>query len=183
MLAFQAGDDAAFDELVRRCKRDVFALGYRYGLTPADADDLAQEVFVRVYRSRETYRPSARFRTWLLRIATNLVISEARKRKLRKAASLQAMRVGSDDGEVDIEDPRDERPWDRLDAVERSLAIEEALEKLPDSQRTALILNRFEELSYEEVGEALGLKIPAVKSLLFRARQNLKAALERFMDR
>ena len=81
MLAFQAGDDAAFDRLVAATKHEVFALAFRYGLDEGRADDVAQETFLRVFRSRKTYRPTARFRSWLLRIAANLVVSAARARR------------------------------------------------------------------------------------------------------
>lgn len=181
MLRFQGGDDAAFEQLVAHCKRDLFALGYRYGLSSQDADDLAQEVFLRVFRARSSYRPDARFRSWLLRIGTNLIISWARKKKLRRAASLQALRKGSGDDAVDVEDPDAPPPWARLDAAERQALLERALAQLPEKQRVALVMNRFHDQSYEQVGAALGLKIPAVKSLLYRARQTLKRALEPYL--
>lgn len=182
MLRFQQGEDAAFEGLVELCKREVFALGYRYGLAAQDADDLAQEVFLRVYRARAAYRPDAPFRAWLLRIAQNLIISGARKRKLRRTLSLQALRIGSGEGDaVDVEDGRAEAPWTRLSEQERRAAIESALQTLPETQRVALVMNRFHDMSYEEVGAALDLKIPAVKSLLYRARQSLKQALEPHM--
>ncbi len=183
MLAFQAGDVSAFDRLVPMCKRAIFSLAYRYGLSPGDADDLAQEVFLRVYRARAKYRPEARFRSWLLRIATNLIISQARKRKHRRVVSMQAMRIGSGDDETDLPDERAAAPWERLTAHERKSALEKAMLELPEKQRVALTLNRFHDQSYEEVGSALGLKIPAVKSLLFRARQGLKDALTQFMEK
>lgn len=181
MLRFQGGDKAAFEQLVSRCKRDVFAVAYRYGLRSHDADDLAQEVFLRVYRARESYRPDARFRSWLLRIATNLIISNARKKKLRRAASLQALHKGSGDDAVDFEDPDAPAPWARMDAAERQTLLEGALARLPENQRVAIIMNRFHEQSYEAIGTALGLKLPAVKSLLYRARQSLKRALEPYL--
>lgn len=182
MLAFQAGDDGAFERLVACCKREVFALGYRYGLGAMDADDLAQEVFLRVYRARASYRPEAPFRAWLLRIATNVVISGARKRKLRRALSLSALTVGETEERAEIEDGRVAPPWQRLEQGERREMLERALAQLPETQRAALILNRFHEQSYAQVGAALGLRIPAVKSLLFRARQSLKAALEPLLE-
>ncbi|MHC4831558.1 MAG: RNA polymerase sigma factor [Planctomycetota bacterium] len=181
MLRFQAGDDAAFDRLVEVTKRDIFSLGYRYGLTRQDADDLAQEVFLRVYKARGKYRPEARFRAWLLRIATNYVISQARKKKLRYAVSLQALKVDAEGAEIEIEDERAQAPWERMQAEERQSMLEQAMARIPEQQRIALELNRFQDLSYEDVAEALGLKIPAVKSLLYRARQSLKQALEPLM--
>lgn len=178
MLRFQAGDAAAFPALVESAKREIFALGYRYGLKREDADDLAQEVFMRVYRARARYRPEAPFRAWLLRIAQNLIVSGARKRKLRKTVSLDQLRPGDDGPKgVDIADPRAPAPWERLRRDERRMALEAALATLPERQRIALTLNRFHDQSYEQVAGALELKIPAVKSLLFRARQALLKAL------
>lgn len=184
MLAFQAGEEAAFDRLVAATKADVVALAYRYGLDAARADDLAQETFIRVYKSRATYRPDARFRAWLLRIATNLVISEARARKRARLVPLDAGPGGEDDEAAagqGHEDARAEPPEARLEREELAKAIEAAIQELPETQRAALILNRFHDQSYEEVGAALGMSLEAVKSLLFRARQNLKDRLARYV--
>jgi RNA polymerase sigma-70 factor (ECF subfamily) len=180
MLAFQGGDDSAFDRLVTLCKRRIFALGYRYGLDAQASDDLVQETMLRVYRARARYRPEARFNAWLMRIAKNLLISRARKVKRRRTIQLSA-RGREDEPESEIADPRGGDPRARIDEHERARQVREALDDLPESQRTALLLNRFEEMSYEEGGEALGLKVPAVKSLRFRARQSLKSRLERYM--
>ena len=176
MLAFQRGNDAAFDALVDHAKREVFALAYRYGLDAARADDLSQEVFLRVWKSRATYKPSAPFRAWLLRIASNLIVSEARSRKRARATALP----DDTEGGTPLADPRAESPDMPLERQELRAAIDRALADMPEAQRMALILNRFHEASYEEVGEALSLSPEAVKSLLFRARQSLKQRLEAF---
>lgn len=181
MRAFQAGDDAAFDRLVALAKAEIAALAYRYGLDAMACDDLAQETFLRVYRARATYKPEGRFRAWLLRIAANLVISAARARKRSRTVPLEALRPAPGDpeaarGEVHA-DPRAEPPAARIEREELERVVEAAVRELPETQRAAIILNRFHEQSYEEVGAALGLTVEAVKSLLFRARQNLKERL------
>jgi RNA polymerase sigma-70 factor (ECF subfamily) len=178
MLAFQAGDEAAFDALVELTKRDVFALAYRYGLDSARADDLAQETFLRVWRSRRTYQPTAKFRAWLLRIAANLVVSEARTRRRARATALP----DDVEGGAPLADPRAESPAAPVEREELRAAIERALGDLPESQRVALVMNRFHDASYQEVADALDMSVEAVKSLLFRARQNLKERLERFVQ-
>jgi RNA polymerase sigma-70 factor (ECF subfamily) len=181
MLAFQRGDDAAFDRLVVLTKNDVAALAHRYGLDAMTTDDLAQETFIRVYRSRASYKPEARFRAWLLRIATNLVISEARGKKRARVVPLEVRGDASEEGEAARADPRAEAPSARAEQAELERAVEAAVRELPETQRAAIVLNRFHDQSYEEVAAALSLTVEAVKSLLFRARQNLKTALGRYV--
>jgi RNA polymerase sigma-70 factor (ECF subfamily) len=185
MLAFQGGDEAAFDRLVEITKNEVVSLAYRYGFDAMGADDLAQETFLRVYRSRAAYKPEARFRAWLLRIATNLAISEARSRKRARALPLERPPEPGepeDAGRGDLHpDPRADRPEAGMEREELGRAIEDAVRALPDTQRAAIVLNRFHEQSYEEVGATLGMSVEAVKSLLFRARQNLKDKLGKYL--
>jgi len=183
MVAFQKGDRAAFDRLVALFRADVMSLGYRFGLDAERSEDLAQETFVRVYRARTDYRPTARFRSWLLRIATNLVVSEARTRRRSRTFSLDrgAGGEGDEGPAAAIVDGRTEAPIQGLERAELRSAVEAALSELPENQRVALLLNRFHEQSYDEVGAALGLTLEAVKSLLFRARQNLKERLKRYV--
>jgi RNA polymerase sigma-70 factor (ECF subfamily) len=177
MLAFQRGDDRAFDRLVESCKRDVFALAFRYGLDESRAEDIAQETFLRVWRARASYQPTARFHAWLLRIAANLVVSEARSKRRARAIPIAADEEGPS-----MPDPRVESPAAPAERAEVASRVEEALAELPDNQRIALVMNRFHDASYQEVAAALSLTVEAVKSLLFRARQNLKEALKDLAD-
>lgn len=177
MIAFQRGDDAAFERLVETCKRDVFALAFRYGLDEARAEDVAQETFVRVWRSRASYQPAARFHGWLLRIAANLVVSEARLRKRSRSAP-----IANDEEGITVPDPRVEPPEAPVERAEVVSEVERAIADLPETQRIALVMNRFHDASYQEVAAALAMSVDAVKSLLFRARQNLKERLKDFID-
>ncbi len=169
MLRFQAGDEAAFDELVRRHQKAVLNVAWRYCGDRALAEDLAQEVFVKVWRARKAYQPSARFSTWLYRIAVNRCLNEIRSRP--KRASLPV--------EETLEEPAGARPHDDLGRMETRDAVRRAVDGLPANQRMAVILSRFHELPYEEIAEAMSVSLEAVKSLLFRARENLKEALEK----
>lgn len=173
MLRFQRGDATAFDELVSRHQRAVLNIAWRYCADRAIAEDLAQEIFVKVWRARGSYEPSARFSTWLYRIAVNRCLNEIRSRP--KGASLPV--------EETVEEREGARPDDDLDRAEVRQAVRRAVDELPPNQRMAVILSRFHELPYEEIAEAMAVSLEAVKSLLFRARENLKIALEKLIRR
>lgn len=178
MLALQSGDEAAFHQILQHYGRGVQVFFRAMGADRASAEDLMQEVFLRIYRARRRYQPSARFSTWLHRIVKRIAINEGMRNRWRRARPL----VGEEDpaAEGGLPVPADERqpsPLRRLEADEVRAQVRTAVLGLPTSQRTALLLHRFQGLSYEEVGEILGLKLPAVKSLLFRARENVRKVL------
>jgi RNA polymerase sigma-70 factor (ECF subfamily) len=173
MLRFQRGEAAAFDELVRRHQKAVLNIAWRYAGDRALADDLAQEIFVKVWRARASYHPSARFSTWLYRIAVNRCLNEIRSRP--KGASLPL--------EETLGEREGAKPQDDLDRAEVRAAVRHAIDQLPPNQRMAVILSRFHELPYEEIAETMSVSLEAVKSLLFRARENLKLALEKLVRR
>jgi RNA polymerase sigma-70 factor (ECF subfamily) len=173
MLRFQRGDEAAFDELVRRHQKAVLNIAWRYAGDRALAEDLAQEIFVKVWRARGSYQPSARFSTWLYRIAVNRCLNEIRSRPKRAPLPV----------EETLEEPAGARPDDDLGRAEVRDAVRRAVDDLPANQRMAVILSRFHELPYEQIAEAMSVSLEAVKSLLFRARENLKNALEKLVRR
>ena len=173
MLRFQGGDAAAFDELVSRHEKAVLNIAWRYCGDRTIAEDLAQEIFVKVWRAKSSYQPSARFSTWLYRIAVNRCLNEIRSRP--KKAPLPV--------EETLEEPAGARPDDDLDRAEVRQAVRRAVDELPANQRMAVILSRFHELPYDEIAEAMSVSLEAVKSLLFRARENLKLALEKLIRR
>lgn len=173
MLRFQRGEAAAFDELVARHQKAVLNIAWRYCGDRATAEDLAQEIFVKVWRAKASYQPSARFSTWLYRIAVNRCLNEIRSRPKRTPFPVEETMEGA----------AGVAPGDDLHRAEIRAAVRRAVDDLPPNQRMAVILSRFNELPYEDIAETMALSLEAVKSLLFRARENLKGALERLIRR
>lgn len=173
MLRLQAGDGAALGELLRRNAGRVLGLAFRYTGDRALAEDCLQETFLKVYQARDRYRPDAPFQAYLLRIASNVCLSHLRK---KRNISLDA---GGEDGERthDPADPGAVRPGETLAQAEVAQRVRAAVEQLPDRQRLAILLNKFEGLDYQQVAEQLGLTVQATKSLLHRARMALKDVL------
>ena len=178
MQLVSAGETAAFEELVERHQRLVVGTVARMLGNNSDVDDLAQQVFVRVWKNASRYVPRAKFTTWLLKITRNLVFNELRRRSRHAQLPLQ---IESEDDERSIKDERATAPDAALLERELQRAIEDAITQLPETQRLAVILRRYDELSYEEIAEVLDQSVPAVKSLLFRARTELRARLSRYL--
>lgn len=182
MLRFRKGEVEAFDELVRRNTHKVHALIYRFLGDPSVVEDLTQEAFLRVFRTAPRYKPTAKFSTWLYRIVANLCFNVLRSRKKGTPIQLEAM--GPDESESysrDVPDERHEPPGSGLDHEELSRKIAEAIDALPENQKIAIILNKFESKSYEEISQILDCSTMAVKSLLSRARANLRDTLSRYV--
>jgi RNA polymerase sigma-70 factor (ECF subfamily) len=177
MLRVRDGDEKAFAKLVERYQDRVLGLAYRYLAERGSAEDLAQEAFLRVYRAKERYEPTAKFSTWLYRIVVNLCLNEIRYRKGRPAMSLAVVTETSSNLNVDLADKSEPEPGKTLEDEELSIRIREIISGLPESQRIAILLNKFEGLSYQEVAEAMDTTVTAVKSLLTRARVNIKERL------
>ena len=179
MLRIKDGDSDAFRELVERHQRVVINVIYRAIGDSWEAEDLAQRVFVQVYRSAQRYKPTAKFTTWLFTITHNTILNEHRRRARHAAESLDAMARPDDpdDAGVHLADTRAADPAHEVAERELQETIRKAIERLPDAQRTAVILCRFEGLAYEEIAHVLGCSVSAVKSLLHRARQTLKEEL------
>jgi len=145
----------------------------------SDAEDIAQQVFVRVWKSAKRYVPRAKFTTWLLKITRNLVFNELRRRSRHPQVPLQ---TESDEEERPIRDEHAVAPDASLLEHELQKAIDAAIANLPETQRLAVILRRYEELSYEQIAETLDQSVSAVKSLLFRARTELRESLQRYLS-
>lgn len=180
IAASAIGDEEAFRMLVERHSGLVRGTVHRMLGNATDAEDCAQQVFVKVWRAAASYKPDAKFTTWLLSITRNVVFSELRKKKIRALFSLQA----TEDPETgrmpgDPPAPAHARPDEEALGSELREAIRVALAALPAKQRMALILHRFEQLPHEEVAKVLRVTVPSVKSLIFRARAELRAALEK----
>jgi len=186
MLALKAGDDTAFTELVHRHQSRVITLVYRFVGNEAEAEDLAQEVFLRVYRTRDRYEPKARFSTWLYRIAANISLNALRSRSRRKAISVPLAYDSEEtqEGQTSehVQDHRLEAPAARMEHAEIRDQIRSAVDQLPESQKVAVILNKYECLSYDDIAQVMGCSTMAVKSLLARARSNLRERLEHYVE-
>ncbi len=169
MLRFQKGDGRAFEELVRRHTRGVLNLVYRYLGDASGAEDMAQDVFVKVYRARKKYQPKAKFSTWLYRIAVNHCLNEIRSRRLQPASAAPIDDL--------LEEPSAAPPDAELRREELRRDVKEAINALPENQRMAVLLARYQEMSYEEISEAMGLSMEAVKSVIHRAKETLQQRL------
>ncbi len=182
MLRAGAGDDAAFDYLVDKYRRPIVSFMYRMAHNQAVAEELAQEVFLRVYRSRASYHAEAKFTTWLYRIATNLGVNHARDTRTERMAN--TVNVDEPDPETGIApDVPDARPSieQRLLTQERLAAIRQRVMELPERQRMAVLMHKYQGLEYRQIGEVLKLSEAATKSLLFRAYETLRERLKEFV--
>ena len=173
------GDVAAFEEIVERHQALIIGTVGRMLGNNSDVEDVAQQVFVRVWKSAARYRPTAKFTTWLLTITRNLVFNEARRRK-RHPGDLLDVHEGEE--ALALVDSAGRVPDEQLLERELQHQIDRAILALPEKQRMAVVLRRYEDKSYQEIGQVLGLSIAAVKSLLFRARTELRAALNRYLE-
>ncbi len=182
MLRVSKGDDVGFNYLISKYQRQIVHFMFRMVHNQAVAEELAQEVFLRVYRSRETYRAEARFSTWLYRIATNLGVNHARDTKHERAA--QNIYLDAPDPETGTTpDVADMTPSAEQDLLrdERLKAIRDIVLQLPERQRTAVLMHKYQGMDYKQVGEVLKLSESATKSLLFRAYQTLRESLKEFV--
>ncbi len=182
MLELRAGNMAAFDVLLAKYRKPIVRFMFRMVHNQAVAEELAQEVFLRIYRSRETYRAEARFSTWLYRIATNLGVNHARDTKHERTAS--TIYLDEPDAETGTTpDVADQTPSVEADMLrrERMKAIRQHVLALPERQKTAVLMHKYEGLDYRQIGEVLKLSESATKSLLFRAYQTLREKLKDFV--
>jgi RNA polymerase sigma-70 factor (ECF subfamily) len=183
MLRVREGDDVGFNFLIEKYRKPIINFMYRMVHNQAVAEELAQEVFLRVYRSRQTYRAEAKFTTWLYRIATNLGVNHARDTKHERAA--QTIYLDQPDAETGTTpDVADMHPGAEEEMVkdERMKAIRKHVMALPERQRTAVLMHKYQGLDYKEIGAVLRLSESATKSLLFRAYQTLRERLKEFVE-
>ena len=181
MLDVKAGDEQSFELLLHRYRTPLVNFLYRMVRSREQAEDLAQEVFIRVYRARAEYVPSAKFTTWLFRIATNLALNSLRDRRHEKLdISMDAPVVAdAEDGDEKPFQVADKHPTIEQELVEeaRKKMIRRAIEKLPEKQRAAVLLHKYQELDYAEIAKILSCSESALKSLMFRAYETLRVEL------
>jgi len=185
MLRVRAGEHDAFRSLLGRYQDRVMGLAYRLLGDRDDAEDLTQQVFLNVYQARRSYRPQAKFGTWLYRITMNLSLNAVRARKIRGRRPV--LREGDpDEGGFTLDrvaDPRGRRAGDVLEREEIAAKVREVVNELPKDQRAAVLLSKFEGCSHQEIAEILEKSVPAVKSLLVRARTRIKDRLAPYLQR
>jgi RNA polymerase sigma-70 factor (ECF subfamily) len=180
MLRVASGDDTAFDYLVEKFRRPLVHFMYRMAHNQAVAEELAQEVFLRVYRSRQSYSADAKFTTWLYRIATNLAVNHARDTKPEKGATS----LDEADEETGLTmDLADGSPSAEQEILrrERLVAIRAQVDALPERQRLAVIMHKYQNMDYRQIAQVLKLSESATKSLLFRAYETLREKLRKFI--
>jgi RNA polymerase sigma-70 factor (ECF subfamily) len=182
MLALRDGNMAGFDFLIQKYRKPIIHFMYRMVHNQAVAEELAQEIFLRVYRSRETYRAEARFSTWLYRIATNLGVNYARDTRHERTASVVYLDETDDETGM-TPDVADATPSaeSQLLRQERLNAIRQHVLALPERQRMAVLMHKYEGMDYKQIGDVLKLSESATKSLLFRAYQTLRDKLKSFI--
>jgi RNA polymerase sigma-70 factor (ECF subfamily) len=184
MLAWQAGQEAAFPALVEAYSGRVYALLTRFLGPVSNREDLVQDVFLRVLRARERYTPTARFSTWVYRITFNLATNERARGATRATLSLDRGADGDEDGMTlgeSVEDFRLGTPEDELARGDVVHAVRAAIDQLPEKQRLALILAKYDELPYVEIAEVLESSEKAIKSMVHRARETLRGVLAPFL--
>ena len=180
MRLIAGGDTTAFEHLIERHQTLVAGTVARMLGSNSDVEDIAQQVFIRVWKSAGRYVARAKFTTWLLKITRNLVFNEMRRTKRHPHLPVQ---IDPEAEEMALKDEAMATPDANLLQAELQAEIEKAIMLLPDTQRMALVLRRYEELSYEEIADVLDLSVPAVKSLLFRARTELRERLKGYLER
>jgi len=183
MLAYQAGDESAFDQIVEEYSSMVWSLLTRFLGQRGVREDLVQDAFLRVIRARERYQPTARFSTWLYRIVYNLAVNETQRR--RTHASLDQPFGNEDDASSlgDSQESTTDGPTAELERGEVVSAVRVAIDSLPESQRMAIILAKYHDTPYAEIAVVLDSSEKAIKSLVHRARENLREQLAPFLQR
>jgi RNA polymerase sigma-70 factor (ECF subfamily) len=186
MARLAAGDETALRELVEKHQGAVYGTISKMLGDPIEAQDLAQQVFVRVFRAAKSYRAVAQFRTWMFTIVRNLVFNEHRRRSRATLVPLHPPDTegagSSNPAGFDLPDTAGKSPGERVLDREMMAAIDAAILALPEQQRLAIVLRRYDEFSYAEIAAILKTSVPATKSLLFRARETLRLALRDYLE-
>ncbi len=185
MLRVQKGDQSAFAELVDTYRDRLVSVFYHLLEDQETSEDLAQETFLRVYRARDRYEPTAKFATWLFRIANNLASNSRRSKGRRREVALTASEsgpLGPRPEEQLAEEKSALMPTRQVDKSEVREIVQQAMQSLNERQRMAVLLHKFEQMSYADIGAAMDMTPAAVKSLLSRARENLRVKLEGYVN-
>jgi len=173
ILKFKQGDKSTFRPLVEKYQDSVINTCYRFLRNKEEAEEAAQEVFLKVYLSLDSYQPKSKFSTWLFKIVVNFCLNKLRDKK--KSLSFQL--------EEDLPSPPEDQPDRSLEKEELKRLVREAIDSLPENQRTAILLNKYEDLSYQDMAKILDCSVSAVESRLFRAKENLKKKLDPYIEK
>lgn len=179
MLRVKTGDHAAFQELVERHQNMIVGTVAKMLGNPSDAQDIAQQVFIRLWKSAPRYKRKAKFTTFLFTITRNLVFNESKKRSRRKTHSLEER---EEEHFSQLADDASRSPDAETLQTELQAAVDKAINALPEKQRMAVILRRYENMPYEQIAEVLGCSVSSTKSHLFRARTELRTLLNSYLD-
>ena len=179
MAKVARGDEDAFAKIVKKHQHAVLGTVAKMTNQSSDTEDIAQQVFIRLWKSAERYQPTAKFTTFLFTITRNLVFNATRKKSGKNEYSFDAL---EGKWRQSIEDKSsDSRPDKLIEQTELRQIIDQAISSLPEKQRLAVVLRRYEKMPYEEIAETLGISVPAVKSQLFRARTALRESLGKYL--
>ena len=179
MAKVACGDEDAFAKIVAKHQHAVLGTVAKMTNQSSDTEDIAQQVFIRLWKSAERYQPTAKFTTFLFTITRNLVFNATRKKSGKNEYSFDAL---EGKWRQSIEDKSsDSRPDKLIEQTELRQIIDQAISSLPEKQRLAVVLRRYEKMPYEEIAETLGISVPAVKSQLFRARTALRESLSQYL--
>jgi len=182
MLQVKSGDDSAFNYLIEKYRRAIISFMYRMVHNSAVAEELSQEVFLRVYRSRESYTADAKFTTWLYRIATNLAVNHARDTKHERPELKKSLDEPDEETGLSMEVADDRLNVEQqILRRERLAAIRKQVESLPERQRMAVLMHKYQNMDYKQIAEVLHLSESATKSLLFRAYETLREKLKDYV--
>ena len=182
MLEFKGGDKASFEALMTKYFPRVLNFIYRFVGNRELAEDLTQEVFIKVYHSAANYTPQAKFQTWLFTIAKNISLNEIRRHKGHTISLDETFETDGNEVKRQFEDTKMANPKEELLLKEKQEIIKEAIHSLPENQRMAVLLRRYDNFSYEEIAKTLNVSVKAVKSLLSRAKENLREKLAGWVD-
>ena len=181
MLAFKDGDKAAFEKLMAKYYPRVLNFVYRYVQNRDVAEDLTQETFIKIYKNAHAYSVKAKFQTWAFTIAKNLSLNELRKLKRKMVSIDQTVDTGEGEVAFQLADDKAQTGAQMATKEEQAVAVREAIAALPENQRTAVLLRRYEQMSYDDIAATMGTTSKAVKSLLNRAKENLRKKLKNWI--
>lgn len=179
MQRIAMGDHDAFATLIERHQDMVVGTVAKMLGNASEAEDISQQVFLRIWKSAKRYKPSAKFTTFLFTITRNLVFNEVRRRKRRNEVSSDEREENS---HLEISDSDEYRPDREMERQELTKVVDKAIAALPEQQRLAVVLRRYEQMPYEDIAEVLGISLSAVKSQLFRARTTLRESLGSYLS-